>query len=155
MPHGSVRLLILLSAILPTVPSSLRFSRRRRRRPHMSSRSIPTRALARQHLRGRAGKKSPWSFTLELYAWLPALTGDISVKGLPATHVDFSPKTLLSNLQWVCFDRRGPPRPLGHPYRRFLWTSICAGGRFMRHGRGWHLPETRRQVFIANHRPIR
>ncbi|HEY8899261.1 MAG TPA: hypothetical protein VIM61_02540 [Chthoniobacterales bacterium] len=49
------------------------------------------------------GKKSPWSFTLEPYGWLPGLTGDVGVKGLPLSHVDFSPKTLLSNLQWGAF----------------------------------------------------
>ncbi len=49
------------------------------------------------------GKKSPWSFTLEPYGWLPSLNGGIGVKGLPATHVDFSPKTLLSNLKWGVF----------------------------------------------------
>lgn len=49
------------------------------------------------------GKKSPWSFTLEPYGWLPGLTGDVGAKGLPASHVDYSPKTLLSNLKWGVF----------------------------------------------------
>lgn len=49
------------------------------------------------------GKESPWSFTLEPYGWLPGLTGDVGVKGLPASHIDFKPKTLLQNLRWGAF----------------------------------------------------
>lgn len=49
------------------------------------------------------GKQSPWSFTLEPYGWLPGLTGDVGLKGYPATHIDYSPKTLLSNLKWGAF----------------------------------------------------
>ncbi|HVE16216.1 MAG TPA: hypothetical protein VNB29_05740 [Chthoniobacterales bacterium] len=49
------------------------------------------------------GKNSKWSFTLEPYGWLPGLVGDVGIKGFPASHIDYSPKTLLSNLQWGVF----------------------------------------------------
>lgn len=49
------------------------------------------------------GKNSPWSFTIEPYGWLPGLEGDVGIRGFPASHIDYSPKTLLSNLRWGAF----------------------------------------------------
>lgn len=46
------------------------------------------------------GKTSPWSFVIEPYLWTMGISGDIGVKGLPASHVDFDPKTILQNLRW-------------------------------------------------------
>jgi hypothetical protein len=46
------------------------------------------------------GKDSPWSFTLEPYVWAPGITGDVTVKDFPTTHVDYAPHTVLSNLKW-------------------------------------------------------
>ncbi len=46
------------------------------------------------------GKNSPWSFTIEPYLWAVGMAGDVGVKGFPATHVDFSSKTVLQNLDW-------------------------------------------------------
>jgi hypothetical protein len=44
-----------------------------------------------------------WSFTLEPYGWAMGMAGDIGVRGLPPTHVDFSARTLLQHLDWGIF----------------------------------------------------
>lgn len=46
---------------------------------------------------------SPWSFSIEPSGWLPSLAGDVGVRGLPASHIDYSPKELLQNLKWGAF----------------------------------------------------
>ncbi len=49
------------------------------------------------------GKESPWSFTLEPYAWVPALSGNIGVGGLSPVRVDYGVKTVLSDFKWGSF----------------------------------------------------
>lgn len=49
------------------------------------------------------GKESPWSFTIEPYAWLPSLVGDIGVGGLPPVHIDYGSGSMLSAFQWGAF----------------------------------------------------
>jgi hypothetical protein len=41
-----------------------------------------------------------WSFTLEPYLWAMSISGDIGVKGFPASHVSFSPVDVLKHLDW-------------------------------------------------------
>jgi hypothetical protein len=44
-----------------------------------------------------------WSFILEPYGWAMGMNGDIGVKGLPPSHVDFSAKDILQHLDWGIF----------------------------------------------------
>lgn len=46
-----------------------------------------------------------WSFVLEPYVWAMGLSGDVGVKGLPPSNVNFSSKTVLENLDWGIFAR--------------------------------------------------
>ncbi len=48
---------------------------------------------------------SGWSFTIEPYLWSMDMAGDIAVKGSPATHVDYSAKTILQHLDWAVMGR--------------------------------------------------
>lgn len=49
------------------------------------------------------GKDSPWSFTIEPYAWLPGLSGNIGLGGLGPVHVDYGAGKVLSDFQWGAF----------------------------------------------------
>lgn len=46
-----------------------------------------------------------WAFVLQPYAWAIGLNGDVGVKGLPASHVDYSSRTILEHLDWGIFLR--------------------------------------------------
>ena len=46
-----------------------------------------------------------WSFVLEPYVWAMGLNGNVGVKGLPPSKVDFSSRTVLQNLDWGIFAR--------------------------------------------------
>jgi hypothetical protein len=46
-----------------------------------------------------------WSCVLEPYVWAMGLSGDVGVKGLPPSNVNFSSKTVLENLDWGIFAR--------------------------------------------------
>ncbi len=48
-------------------------------------------------------RDSPWSFSIQPYGWLPSLAGDVGVRGLPASHIDYSARTLIANLRWGAF----------------------------------------------------
>ncbi len=50
-----------------------------------------------------SSQASPWSFTIQPYGWLPALSGDIGVRGLPTSHIDYNARTLIKNLNWAVF----------------------------------------------------
>ncbi len=50
-----------------------------------------------------SSRESPWSFTIQPYGWLPALAGDIGVRGLPTSHIDYNARTLIQNLNWAVF----------------------------------------------------
>ena len=41
-----------------------------------------------------------WSLMIEPYLWALGMSGDVGVKGLPAVHTSFKPKTILQNLDW-------------------------------------------------------
>ena len=41
-----------------------------------------------------------WSLVIEPYLWALGVAGDVGVKGLPAVHANFKPKTVLQNLDW-------------------------------------------------------
>ncbi len=46
-----------------------------------------------------------WGFVLEPYGWALGLNGDLGVKGFPASHIDFSSRTILQHLDWGIFLR--------------------------------------------------
>lgn len=48
---------------------------------------------------------SPWSFTLEPYAWSPGVYGTVGVGRLPSMKVNASPIDILRNLDWGIFAR--------------------------------------------------
>jgi hypothetical protein len=41
-----------------------------------------------------------WSFTLEPYLWALGISGDIGVRGFPASHVSISPVDVLKHFDW-------------------------------------------------------
>lgn len=49
--------------------------------------------------------ESPWSFTLEPYAWSPGVYGTVGVGRLPSMRVNASPIDVLRNLDWGAFAR--------------------------------------------------
>ncbi len=48
-------------------------------------------------------RESLWSFSIQPYGWLPALDGDVGVRGLPASRIDYDARTLIQNLTWAAF----------------------------------------------------
>lgn len=46
-----------------------------------------------------------WGFVLEPYVWAMGLDGNVGVKGLPASHVNSSARTVLQHLDWGIFAR--------------------------------------------------
>ncbi len=46
-----------------------------------------------------------WGFVIQPYVWALGLNGDIGVKGLPASHVSYSSRTIIQHLDWGIFLR--------------------------------------------------
>lgn len=60
-----------------------------------------------------------WGGVIEPYGWLPALSGDVGVKGLPPVHINPTSKDLLKHLDWGAF--------LKGEVRRGRWGIIGDG----------------------------
>jgi len=73
-----------------------------------------------------------WSLTVEPYLWTMGMTGDVAIKGLPATYMSLKPKNILQNLDWAVMGkaelRKGRWGLMGDGFFAQLSTGIGVTG---------------------------